>query len=116
VLRARWVLAAIMAMALGMAPGGVGQAAISRGEGEQLARDHADWLLPAWTSGGPSAWTMVGLPYGSAVTLIGADGSFAPRNHGPSVSLWIFDRDAGTLLVPGPRDWRFHLDEDACRL
>ena len=111
--RARWVLALVLSTALGLAPGGVGKAAISRGEGEQLARDHADWLLPAWTGGGPAAWTMVGLPYGSAVTLIGADGSFAPRNHGPSVSLWIFDRDAGKLLVSGPHDWRFHLDEDA---
>jgi hypothetical protein len=95
---------------------GAGQAdslaATNRGEGQQLYRDHPDWLLPAWTGDGPAAWTMVGAPYGESVTLIGADGSFAPRNHGPSVSLWLYDRDAGRLLAPGPRAFRFRLDDD----
>jgi hypothetical protein len=54
---------------------------------------------------------MVGLPDAGTVTLIGADGSFAPRNHGPSLSIWLYDLDAAHLVALEPP--RYHLDDDA---
>jgi hypothetical protein len=86
--------------------------AISRDEGRQLFQQHSDWVLPAWTGGGPSTWTMVGPPYGGNVTLVGSDGNFTPRNHGPSVTVWMYDVDADQLIVPAVHAWQFHLQED----
>jgi hypothetical protein len=87
--------------------------ALDRSEGRQWHAAHPDWLLPAWTADGPAAWTMVGQPYASSVTLVGADGSFAPRNHGPSVSVWLYDLDNERLINPADHAPGFQLDEDA---
>jgi hypothetical protein len=54
---------------------------------------------------------MVGAPYSGSVTLIGADGSFAPRNHGPGVSIWYYDLDAGHLIGADAPP-RYYLDDD----
>jgi hypothetical protein len=87
-------------------------AADGRSEGLQLHQDHPTWILPAWTDDGPAVWTEVGAPYASSVSLIAADGSFAPRNHGPAVSSWIFDADAAHLLVPAEHTPRVRLDDN----
>jgi hypothetical protein len=87
-------------------------AADGRTEGIQLHEDHPTWLLPAWTNGGPAVWTEVGAPYAASVALIAADGSFAPRNHGPAVTLWLFDADAVHLLVPAEQAPGVRLDDN----
>ena len=81
-------------------------------EGAQVHVDHPTWLLPAWTADGPAVWTEVGAPYAAQVALVAPDGSFAPRNHGPAVSFWLYDVDAGTLLVPADHNPRLRLDDD----
>jgi hypothetical protein len=83
----------------------------AREEGSQIASSHPDWALPAWTHGGPATWTMVGAPYAASVALVGGDGSLAPRNHGPSLDLWLYDVDAGRLLVPSDFAPALHLDD-----
>ena len=83
-----------------------------RAEGQLVRLQHQDWPLPAWTADGPALWTAVGAPYASSVALIGADGSFAPRNHGPAVSFWVYDLDAGVLVDPAQHSPRLHLDDD----
>jgi hypothetical protein len=81
-------------------------------EGSQAHLDHPTWLLPAWTADGPAVWTEVGAPYAASVALIAPDGSFAPRNHGPAVSFWLYDTDAAGLLVPAEHSPRLRLDDD----
>src|SRR6266851_4813819 len=88
-------------------------AADGRFEGQQMHHDHPTWLLPAWTAEGPAVWTEVGAPYAASVMLIAADGSFAPRNHGPAVSMWLFDADAAQLLVPAEHAPRMRLDDNS---
>lgn len=83
-----------------------------RGEGRQVYQQHPDWLLPAWTADGPAVWTSVGAPFASTVALIAPDGSFAPRNHGPAVSFWVYDQDAKKLLGPTQQNPSLHLDDD----
>jgi hypothetical protein len=83
-----------------------------RAEGQLVRQQHPDWPLPAWTADGPSVWTIVGAPYASSVALIGADGSFVPRNHGPAVSFWLYDMDAAVLVDPAQHSPRLHLDDD----
>jgi hypothetical protein len=83
-----------------------------RAEGQLVHLQHQDWPLPAWTADGPSLWTIVGAPYASSVALIGADGSFAPRNHGPAVNFWFYDLDAAALIDPVQHSPRLHLDDD----
>jgi hypothetical protein len=104
---------AMLAGLLG-APSGprIAAGADGRGEGNQVHLDHPAWLLPAWTADGPAVWTEVGAPYAAAVALVAPDGSFAPRNHGPSVSFWIYDADAANLLIPADHSPRLHLDDD----
>jgi hypothetical protein len=82
-----------------------------RTEGRLVHLQHQDWPLPPWTADGPAMWTTVGAPYASSVTLIGADGSFAPRNHGPAVSFWLYDQDATVLIDPAKHNPRFQLDD-----
>jgi hypothetical protein len=108
-----WVRPLALASALfgALSPGPLVHMAQSRDEGRGIFLQHPDWLLPAWTHDGPAAWTMVGAPYGGAVTLIGADGSFAPRNHGPSVSTWVYDLDAGHLIEASAPP-RYQFDDD----
>ena len=114
IVRAWRLVGAVCALTLLLIPSAAN--ALSRDEGRQIANDHPDWLLPRWTSGGPAAWTMVGAPYGAAVTLVGADGSFAPRNHGPGVSVWLYDVDsAGRMLMTGEQQWRYRLNDDGTR-
>src|SRR5438874_13810139 len=72
-------------------------AADGRAEGQQIHQDHPTWPLPAGTDNGPAVWSEVGAPYAASVSLITADGSFAPRNHGPAISVWLFDADAARL-------------------
>jgi len=81
-------------------------------EGAQVHLDHPTWLLPAWTADGPAVWTEVGAPYAASVALVAPDGSFAPRNHGPAVSFWLYDVDAGALVVPAEHSPRLRLDDD----
>jgi hypothetical protein len=83
-----------------------------RAEGQLIHLQHPDWPLPVWTADGPAVWTIVGAPFASSVTLIAADGSFAPRNHGPAVSFWLYDLDATVLLDPAQHSPRLHLDDD----
>jgi hypothetical protein len=83
-----------------------------RAEGQLVHLQHQDWPLPAWTADGPAVWTTVGAPYASSVALIGADGSFAPRNHGPAVSFWLYDLDAAVLVDPAQHTPRLRLDDD----
>lgn len=106
-----WLLASICAGGLILVSAGAADTALTREEGHRLFLAHPDWLVPLWASGGPASWTMVGPPYAGTVTLIGADGSFAPRNHGPAISLWVYDLDAERLLVDGRRVWQFGLDD-----
>jgi len=81
-------------------------------EGDQVHLDHPTWLLPAWTADGPAVWTEVGAPYAASVALVAPDGSFAPRNHGPAVSLWLYDLDGAGIVVPADHAPRLHLDDD----
>jgi len=81
-------------------------------EGSQIAAAHPDWILPGWTHGGPTTWTIVGAPYAASVALVGMDGSFAPQNHGPALDFWIYDVDSGRLLVPGDFNPVLRLDDD----
>ncbi len=83
-----------------------------RAEGQLVRQQHPEWPLPAWTADGPSVWTIVGAPYAATVALIGADGSFVPRNHGPAVSFWLYDMDAAVLVDPAQHSPRLHLDDD----
>ncbi len=111
--RRRLLLAMLSACGLAIVSASTAHTARGRDEGHQIFLDHPDMLLPRWTAGGPSTWTIVGPPYGASVTLIGADGSFAPRNHGPGVSLWVYDLDAGRMLIDGQHPWQLRLDDDA---
>ena len=83
-----------------------------RAEGQLVHLQRQDLPLPAWTAGGPSLWTIVGAPYASSVALIGADGSFAPHNHGPAVNFWLYDLDAAVLIDPAQHSPRLRLDDD----
>ncbi len=83
-----------------------------RAEGRLVHLQHQDWPLPPWTGDGPAVWTTVGAPYASSVALIAADGSFAPRNHGPAVTFWLYDMDAAALIDPAQHSPRLHLDDD----
>ena len=100
---------AILLCALG--PGSV-LGVDGRAEGQQVHLAHQDWPLPPWTADGPAVWTIVGAPYAPSVALVAPDGSFAPRNHGPAVSFWIYDADATTLIDPVQHSPRVHLDDD----
>jgi hypothetical protein len=86
--------------------------ATGRADGRDLHALHPDWLLPAWTADGPAVWTEVGAPYAASVSLVAPDGSFAPRNHGPAVTLWLYDLDAAHLVVPSEHGPRLQLDDD----
>jgi hypothetical protein len=86
--------------------------ASGRADGRDLRALHPDWLLPAWTADGPAVWTEVGPPYAASVSLIAPDGSFAPRNHGPAVNVWLYDLDSAHLLVPSEHGPRLRLDDD----
>ncbi len=64
-----------------------------------LARQHADWVLPGWASGKPLAWTVVGLPDASRHVYLAPDGSFSPAGR-YTVSYWLYDEDRRELAAP----------------
>jgi hypothetical protein len=104
-----------LALTITAAPTGQAQAQSApggRAQGTQLGQAHADWTLPAWTRGGPAAWTMIGAPYAASVALVTRDGRFAPHNHGPAMDFWLYDLDANRLLVPADFTPSLRLDDD----
>jgi len=102
----------LVGVAFGVIAASGAGASTGREEGRRIAAGHPDWTLPAWTRAGPTTWTMIGAPYAASVALVAADGRFAPRNHGPAIDFWLYDRDRGQLLVPGEFAPALHLDDD----
>jgi hypothetical protein len=106
----RRALAAALVLLLVSTPNALGADGLT--EGRQLHLEHPNWIVPAWTGGGASVWTEIGVPYSASVALVGPDGSFAPRNHGPAVNFWLYDLDAGSLLVPAEHAPQVSLDDN----
>jgi hypothetical protein len=108
----RRALALAFALSLLATPHALSASADGAAEGRQIHLGQPTWILPGWTADGPSVWTEIGAPYAASVALVGPDGSFAPRNHGPAVSFWLYDLDAGSLLAPSEHDPRVRLDDN----